>query len=393
MKNKIYYLSRSYYPYQNGGGPMMRRAAVQYLQELGWEVIVVMPNYHSKELIKENNILQIPFNDKYIPKIASLLERVGIYEDYLDKWVENAFNHLKYIVTEEDIVFSTCGGELSMIKLGSLLKQKVHCKSVVNFRDPLNYAYMNGLKHDNRFHVNREKAQKKYLASADAIVTSSKYYADVLKNRFIHLEDRIYNNYFGYIKQVNASKYIKKVSSKLRIACSGSMLSNVQKPELLYEAFKMLSDKNNVEIYFIGNTDMNKSLRKIKSKNIKFIEFLPHNDFLEFMCENIDVGFVSLAKDYYGACVPSKLYEYINLELPIIAALPYGDAYDIINNEGYGISVNYNNISGLAKAIEILQDDKVLSRFKDNIIWSKEKWAMHEKIKEVDYLLQRIGES
>lgn len=33
-----------------------------------------------------------------------------------------------------------------------------------------------------------------------------------------------------------------------------------------------------------------------------------------------------------------QIYEYINLELPIIAALPYGDAADIINNNKFGFA-------------------------------------------------------
>ena len=81
MQNKIYYLARSYSPYQKGGGPLMRAGAVKYLQELGWEVTVVMPNYNSKEVIIENNIMQIPFKGKHIQKLASLLERVGVYSN------------------------------------------------------------------------------------------------------------------------------------------------------------------------------------------------------------------------------------------------------------------------------------------------------------------------
>ena len=50
MKTKIYYLTRTYYPYQKGGGPLMRMGAVKYLQELGWNVIVVMPNYGSNKI-------------------------------------------------------------------------------------------------------------------------------------------------------------------------------------------------------------------------------------------------------------------------------------------------------------------------------------------------------
>jgi len=99
IKTKIYYLTRSYSPYQKGGGPLMRTGAVKYLQELDWDVTVVMPNYNSKEVIIENNIIQIPFEGKHIQKLASLLERVGVYEDYLDKWIENAFEHLKDKIT------------------------------------------------------------------------------------------------------------------------------------------------------------------------------------------------------------------------------------------------------------------------------------------------------
>ena len=66
---------------------------------------------------------------------------------------------------------------------------------------------------------------------------------------------------------------------------------------------------------------------------------MPHNEFLKFMIENIDIGFVSLANDYLGACVPSKIYEYINLGLPIIGALPNGDGLDIINKNNYGANM------------------------------------------------------
>ena len=101
MRTKIYYLTRSYSPYQKGGGPLMRTGAVKYLQELGCYVTVIMPNYNSKELIIENGIIQIPFKGTHIQKLASLLERIGIYEDYLDKWVENAFEYLKDKVKKE----------------------------------------------------------------------------------------------------------------------------------------------------------------------------------------------------------------------------------------------------------------------------------------------------
>jgi len=389
MKTRLYYLTRSFAPYQKGGGPLMRQGAVKYLNELGWDVIVIMPNYNSKELIIEDNIIQIPIEGIFIQKLASLFERVGIYEDYLDKWVENAYKYLKDVVNKNDIIFSTSGGDLATIKLGSLMKEKVKCKFVINFRDPLNYSLVHNLKIDNKFHISREKVEFKYLKNSDKIITSSISNMNSLLNKYPMFKEKISNNYFGFIKLVNTHKYKKKSSLKVRIAYAGSMLSKVQRPEVLFEAYLKLADKSNFEIYYIGNINDNHILNKIKDKNIIFINHLNHEEYLKFMCENIDIGFVSLSNEYYGACVPSKIYEYINLELPIIGVLPNSDGMDIINN--YGYSCKYDDIDKLKNILIQIQDKDKIKNFKNRIIKDKKLWSMAHKIQEVNKILRRLG--
>jgi len=385
---KIWFLTRSLYPYQKGGGPLIRNGQIDNLKELGWDITVINPNYDNERFIVNQNIIQIPFKRKYIQKLTSILERLGIYEDYLDKWLNEAFIYLKDKVKKEDIVFATSGGELGMIKLGSLLQKEIDCRFVVNFHDPLNYGYMNGLRRDKKFHIGREKAHEEYISNADLILTSSEYYSNVLKEKFTTLEDRIYNNYFGYIKKIDTTQYKKIESKRLRIAYVGTM-GTTQKPELLYEAYQKLNNKN-IELYFIGDIKNYTPLNNISEKNIHFIDFLPHDEFLKFMCENIDVGFVSLISDYFGACVPSKIYEYINLELPMIGALPLGDGKDIINNKNYGIACDYNDIEGLSNAIKIFNSKEYITNIKKNILNDKEQWYMKNRILEVDKLLREL---
>lgn len=389
MRNKIYYLTRSYFPYQVGGGPLVRTGAVKYLEKLGWDVTVVMPNYDGSKRVKINgNVWLLPFKYKHIQKLASIFERVGYYEDYLDKWVVDAFEYLKDKISHEDIVFATSGGELGMIKLGSLLTDTLGCKFVANFQDPLNYGYMNGLRRDSKFHIGRECSHSKYLVNADLVITSSKLYADILKSRFSFLRGYTFNNYFGYVKAIDLTQYDKLPSDKLRIAYAGVM-SATQRPELLYKAYETL-DTDAIELYFIGDRSNYKPLGAIDDNNVYFIDHLPHEQFLRFMCENIDVGFVSLVSDYYGACVPSKIYEYINLGLPIIGALPSGDGIDIINGMGYGVAVNYNNVLELSLTLNKFTDKAFLDKVKGNVIRDKGIWSMESKIKEVDMLLQGL---
>ncbi len=382
----IWYLTRSYPPYQKGGGPLLRKGQVGFLKELNYDITIIMPNYGSSNLKKEDNIILIP--QTYNIKLSLYLERLGYYEDYLDIWVENAFEYLKSKVRKEDIIFATSGGELGMIKLGSRLKDELSCNFIINFHDPLNYGYMNGLRRDKKFHIGREKAHKKYISNVDLIFTSSKYYAEVLSHKFPQLSNKIYNNYFGYIQQFEIEQVKRKISTKTNIAYVGTM-GVTQSPELLYSAWKLLND-NSIEIYFIGNTQGYKPLKNVYEKGVHFIDFMPHGGFLEFMCENIDIGFVSLANDYFGACVPSKIYEYINLGLPMIGALPDGDAKEMINSNGYGVACQYDDMKCLGEAMKKLKDKNCLNKIKNKILDDRDTWSMQYTMLEVDKLLEQF---
>jgi hypothetical protein len=163
-----------------------------------------------------------------------------------------------------------------------------------------------------------------------------------------------------------------------------------QQPELLYRIFSAFDKPENLEIYFIGNSENYKPLKGIQHKQVKFINYLPHVEFLEFMMENIDVGFVSLSNDYLGACVPSKIFEYINLEIPMIGALPDGDGKDIINDFGDGVACKYHDIAGLVEATKKFLDPLYFQYIKSNLSRDKDSWAMKSKITDVDHWLRKL---
>jgi glycosyltransferase involved in cell wall biosynthesis len=382
---KIYFLSRSLYPFHKTGGGQIRAGQIRYLNEMGYEVIVVMPNFDKDQIETSTELIKIPV--KFHKKLETLKQMLGINEDYLDIWVETAFNYLKNKITEKDIIFAASGGELGTIKLGSLLKKYIGCKLVINFHDPINYSLVNGKKINKQPHISREKTEAKYLANTDLVITSSKTYQKVLQVKYPKLTPKINNNYFGYFSKINLNLYKKTRTDKLKIAYVGSMTST-QKPEILYKLYSLF-DQNQIEIYFIGNYAKYKPLKNINHKHL--VGYLEPEDLFKFMRQNIDIGFVSLANDYFGACVPSKIYEYINLDLPILGALPEGDGKDIINDYGYGIACHYNDYQGLTDAIKQFLDRDFFDTIKSNILKDRDKWFMKNKMKKVDTLLKNLN--
>ncbi len=383
---QIYYLARSYFPYDNGGGALMRYFAVDHLFKLGWKVTVIRPNYSTQELIIDKNVISIPFKFRYFQKLLSLFERIGIYEDYLDPWVSIAKEYLIKKVKTHDIIIATSGGELGMIKLGSLLKSHLNCKFVINFRDPLNYGYMRGIRRDKKPHIGRYNAQKKYILNSDLVITSSNLYAEVLKEGFPQIKHKVFNNYFGYGR--HAKNRMKKIHKNhlVTIAYAGN-LGDTQKPGFILDVVRNQKFLN-LEIQFIGDIFQKSkfNLDNIYCK-VSFFATMPHDKFQKHMIENVDIGLVSLSKEYFGACVPSKIYEYISLNLPILGFLPSGDAKDIINDNQFGIATTWGDLASSKEAITKIIKTQNLRKFKNNILQDKVNWSMKKRILEVNKFL------
>ena len=361
----------------------MREAAVNLLRNNGFDVDVITPNYKSKKLIldTERKVYQIPAH--FQSRIYGYFEKIGFYEDYLDNWVKAAFDFLKNRVNKDDILFATIGGELGPIKLGSLLKRATGCKFVINFRDPLDYSWVNGLKLNSKFHVSRERQEQKYYKNADLIICSSKVNASSLKHKYPQWTSLIQTNYFGYTEQVSLSTCYPPV--ELRIVYGGNFAQE-QSPELLAYILEQIPD---VQASFIGKFRNYKPIKPYLD-TYEFVENLPVNEYRKFLCERASIGFVSLADDYLGACVPSKIYEYINLGLPMLGALPNGDAMDIINNCGYGIACHYTDHKGLVNAVKKFQNRDILLEYRNTILKDRDKWMMKELIKDLVGWLNKI---
>lgn len=379
---KIFYITRTL-PNQNNGGSIIRNGSINNLISKGYEVIVIAPNYINNLIIHTDSQILIPI--KHCTKILSWAEHFGLIEDYLQPWAKKVFLYLRNIITSDDLVFCTSGGELGTIIIGYYLKEKIGCKFLINFHDPLGYTTILGklFKISTKFHVSRDKAEKKYLATVDAIITSTKFYANALSTKYPNLKEKIYYNYFGYIEKSNTLSQ-KKLNHNITIAYGGIM-GHLQAPEILAYAAK---DIPNLKIIFIGNISYFKNF-DFSGINVELYESMPREQFLYFLANNVDIGFLSLKGDVSDFCVPSKLYDYINLGLPVLAAIG-GDSIDIINKNGYGLACNYN-INDLRDCLlKYAENPELIIKYKNNVLKDRNNWYMGELINDLCNIIEEL---
>ncbi len=381
----IYYISRSYpEQFDTGGGALMRQAQVNSFKSAGYNVVVVLPNYQNDKVEQtKDNILLTPY--KINERLTYFLHGKGILECYLSRWVKTTVNHLKNIVKKEDIVFATTGGEIGTLIIASELKKHTQCKTVFNYHDPIAHTTVFGLSPSNeKTNLKKNQIEGKYLKNIDLILTSSKLNKEALLDKHNFLKpDKIQAIYFGYLKDLYASK--NKLNKKTTIVYGGSF-APLQQPELLIKAAREIED---IEVVYIGN-HQNYAPIQLYKDDCTLLPAMSYEDYINYIQERADIGFVALTDEYYGACVPSKIFEYLNIGLPIIGALPNGDAMDIINQNNYGLSCHFNDVEQLKKNIKQIVQEKNIAKFKQHILNDRTNWGMHYNSQKLLQLLSTL---
>ena len=378
MKRILLFMS-NYEDHCSSGGNIARRT-VQFLNDSGYFVIVFTTGTFNVLKKKDSIIVSIPLGIE--KRNALLLTRMGIIEDYLDKWVNTV---LRFIIedsvgikiTSNDVCLCTTVGELGTLKIGQLLKEKLGTRYIIHFHDPIKHAYVNGEKYGMYPlpYASREKYEKKYIEAADEIITCSKTFNKYLQNKYPDICNKIYNLYFGWMVDANPKIYCKTKSDCLRITYGG-IFGWVQGPEILAMAVEGMSD---IQITYVGNWSNYKRIAKRNQNNVILRNRMPHEEYMRFLMEDTDIGFLSLSRNYFSACVPAKLYEYINTGIPILAAVPDSDTTHIINDNGYGISTDYSvdKLKSILRNINYCQ----LNEYTNNILRDRDKWDFNNTMK------------
>ena len=217
--------------------------------------------------------------------------------------------------------------------------------------------------------------EKRIIRAADRISVTTEALREDLLDRY-NLEpgkvEVVYNVVPPISEDVPRSE---KSIAPMRVIYAGAM-SRVQKPEVLLKAYAGLLAQDagwleqlQVEFYGPESPYFSRKISKLIAPGCSFGGFKPQAEMAQLVA-GADLGFFSLSEDTYAYATPTKLFDYIEAGVPIIASLPQGAARDIVERHEIGLVAEKGDVEGLARCLqELVENDELRQRCRANM-WS-----------------------
>ena len=140
----------------------------------------------------------------------------------------------------------------------------------------------------------------------------------------------------------------------MRFGYIGTM-GMAQNIEIILQAAKKLEYREDVEFIIAGDGVMRKNILKLtdelKLNNLTVLSLVPREKINDIL-NGLDAGIVTLKNSkYFSKALPSKMFEFLALEKPIILSAPEGEAQKLILQSGCGIAIKPNDCNELSDAV------------------------------------------
>lgn len=165
-------------------------------------------------------------------------------------------------------------------------------------------------------------------------------------------------------KEHRDEEYRESIGVKDKFAvCYAGIHGIAQGLEVIIEAANILKDNDNIVFNFYGDGPEKQMLiDMVKDKSLTNVNFFPvqSKPNMPRIIASMDATVVPLKKlDLFKGALPSKMFEALASELPIILAVE-GEAEKLINNARGGIVVEPENSQEIAEAVLKLFNDREL---------------------------------
>lgn len=398
------------------------RGLGRYLQEYGWEPIVLVPDLNEIENDNLNcKIIKTPYtdmiekwmprkketgvsdsikdssdaNNKILSKIISIAGEIFAYPDGMKYWYEPAVKESSKIIKQENIdAIISSSFPITAHLIAQELKNKYNIPWIADLRDLWNMnPYINHIFIRNYF---EKKLELKTLKDADALTTTTELAKDKLST--LHPQQKIIPILNGYEPNEIKTFPEKTENDKLTITYAGSLYYGKRNPEILFKAiYELIEDekikRDKISLNFYGDKSNLEDLKnKYKLNGIVHINgFIPHNEVLLKQNQSDILLLISWNNPKEEIFIPGKVYEYMALKHPIISiGYKKGSLKDLIDKTGIGIHTS--DINTLKKGLieyynEFISNGKLEFKAKKDI----EEYSMKNMAYKFSKLLNNIS--
>jgi len=371
---RVLFISYHFPPLATGG---VFRALnfVKYLPDFGWMPTVLTVTNKRSWSRDESLLDQIPENIKIIrakefdlllmhvlfskiglEKLYNLIEKKWIIPDKKIGWLPWAFNRGKRAlkVHKYDLIFSTSPTVCAHI-LGYRLSKQFNTPWVCEFRDLWTLQPHYSFQGNNRG-KKESVIEENFLTKAQKIIVVTKTFKSDFVNNYPSLPPEkiavIYNG-FEQLTPIGYTGY-----KRLTIAYTGSMYEQYY-PKKMYEALDELARKApdvKFHFLFIGNAEQQiiNELNSYSNISTEFIPFQTKNALPEILKQAAALLVFQLGK--YSS-VPSKVFEYLSYQKPILAIIPNDELREIVSLTGMSYCADPNDINEIQNTLSKLHND------------------------------------
>lgn len=346
------------------------------LKKFGHEVTILtaMPNYprgeifdeyKGKKIVNENfDGINIVRTGIYATKSKEFTKRLRNYLSFTWTSVAQGTRHIgrqDFIITESPPLFLGWSGYV----LAKLKKAKF----IFNVSDlwPESAVKLDVLHNKALIKASTRLEEFCYKKSA-AVTCQTQGIVDNIINRGfdrrkVHLITNGVDTEF-FKKDNRSNEYRESIGVKDKFAVVYAGIHGLaQGLEVVINAAEILRKEKDIQFVFIGEGPEKPMLQEIvKEKKLENVTFLPMQSkkVMPKIIASMDATVVPLKKlDLFKGALPSKMFEALSSELPIVLAVE-GEAEELINNAKAGIVVEPENEKAIAGAVLKLYEDNSL---------------------------------
>lgn len=327
--------------------------------------------------------------------LQTALYIVGLFPCYFLNWAWQVWRQRTSFFSEGGIVFAVYP-VFSDLVLGYLISRRYGFPFIVDFRDDFSGVMSSGWRRI--FRPYYRFLERKIVRTAKGISVTTETLRNDLVNRY-GLDPttiRVVYNIVPKIKRPSNSSE-NRPEGKLSVIYAGAM-SRVQKPEVLLKAYAQLlkgdpkwSERVLVEFYGPESPYFKLIIRKFFVEGCDFMGYYPHVEVAKRVIA-ADIGFFSLSDSIYSYATPTKLFDYIEAGVPIIASLPNGAAREIIESNEVGLVADVDDVEGLANCLrEMVLDTGLRARCRANMLALRYRFSAEKQIENWTDMIVSLG--